>query len=320
MLRLTSPILRRITCSAFSCSVRAASAAAGGHLHHHRPARAVRGRIGCIRPVPHVARQDPHDATARSGAEVRERFSVEDVVVSDGTVVGVRDHGPSGESVVEKARVVIGADGRNSRVAWAVHAQHTRTSHARARYTFWSGLPIDAFTIGVRDDRAFPTIRTNDDLSCCSSPARPRTSRHSKPPSRAATSPPSIGHPSSPSASARQPARSGSSAAASPTSSVPHTDRAGHSSAMPATPKTRSRRRASPTPSATPNGACCPGRGVEWPEHVRRRDVGLPEEPGHPRAAYVRIHRRPRVSSLPRRRWDRYSPQSRPISMPRRVP
>ena len=41
------------------------------------------------------------DAAAHAGAEVRERFTVEDLVVEDGSVVGIRGRGPSGGSVLE---------------------------------------------------------------------------------------------------------------------------------------------------------------------------------------------------------------------------
>ena len=57
------------------------------------------------------------DAAAAAGAEVREGFTVEEVIVEDGAVVGIRGHDAGGTSVVERARVVIGADGRNSHVA-----------------------------------------------------------------------------------------------------------------------------------------------------------------------------------------------------------
>src|SRR4051812_6411885 len=61
------------------------------------------------------------DAAARAGAEVRERFTLDEVVIDDGgTVVGIRGHGEGGATVTERARVVIGADGRNSQVAGAV--------------------------------------------------------------------------------------------------------------------------------------------------------------------------------------------------------
>ena len=56
------------------------------------------------------------DAASEAGAEVRERFTVEDIVIEDGAVVGIRGHDEGGKSVLERARVVIGADGRNSRV------------------------------------------------------------------------------------------------------------------------------------------------------------------------------------------------------------
>src|SRR5437899_8845010 len=64
------------------------------------------------------------DAASEAGAEVREGFTVDEVVVEDGTVVGIRGHDKDGAPVVERARVVIGADGRNSRVAKAVQPEH----------------------------------------------------------------------------------------------------------------------------------------------------------------------------------------------------
>ncbi|MEA3184029.1 MAG: hypothetical protein QOJ74_506, partial [Ilumatobacteraceae bacterium] len=60
------------------------------------------------------------DAAAAAGVEVREHFSVEDVMVEDGVVVGIRGHGNGAPTVTERARVVIGAVGRNSRSAKAV--------------------------------------------------------------------------------------------------------------------------------------------------------------------------------------------------------
>ncbi len=60
------------------------------------------------------------EAAADAGAEVRERFTVDDVLVESGAVVGIRGRNDGGSSVVERARVVIGADGRYS---------HTRRSN-----------------------------------------------------------------------------------------------------------------------------------------------------------------------------------------------
>src|SRR4051812_11286049 len=63
------------------------------------------------------------DAAADAGAEVREGFTVEEVLVEDGAVVGIRGHDAGGSPVVERARVVVGADGRNSHVVRAVHPE-----------------------------------------------------------------------------------------------------------------------------------------------------------------------------------------------------
>lgn len=107
------------------------------------------------------------EAAAAAGVEVREGFTVEDIVIEDGTVVGIRGHGDGGESVVERARVVIGADGRNSRVAKAVQPEQYNSKPVLANlyYTFWSGVPVDRIHIRIRDDRAIASTPTNDGLT-----------------------------------------------------------------------------------------------------------------------------------------------------------
>ena len=45
------------------------------------------------------------DAAVQAGAEMRERFTVEEIVVEDGVVVGIRGHDEGGNSVVERARI-----------------------------------------------------------------------------------------------------------------------------------------------------------------------------------------------------------------------
>ena len=63
------------------------------------------------------------DAAAEAGAEVMEGFTVEEVLTEDGRVTGVRGHGGRGGTVTERARVVVGADGRHSLVARAVRPE-----------------------------------------------------------------------------------------------------------------------------------------------------------------------------------------------------
>jgi flavin-dependent dehydrogenase len=80
---------------------------------------------------------------------VRERFTVDEVVVEDGAVVGVRGHGEDGRQVAERARVVVGADGRNSHVAKAVALEqyHDKPKLQWSYYTYWRDLPVNGFEI-----------------------------------------------------------------------------------------------------------------------------------------------------------------------------
>ena len=107
------------------------------------------------------------DAAARAGAEVRERFTVEDVLTEDGKVVGIRGHGEGGGTVVERARVVIGADGRNSQVARVVRPEqyHEKPVLQGGAYTYWSDFPVDGFETVIRPDRGFAALPTNDGLT-----------------------------------------------------------------------------------------------------------------------------------------------------------
>jgi len=108
------------------------------------------------------------DAAAEAGAEVREGFTVSEVVVEDGRVAGVRGHGGNGRTVTERARVVVGADGRHSLVARAVRPEryHEKPQLLAGYYAYWSGLPMDGhFQTWVREYRGFAAWPTNDDLT-----------------------------------------------------------------------------------------------------------------------------------------------------------
>src|SRR5688572_32850523 len=59
------------------------------------------------------------DAAAEAGAEVREGFAVDDILIEEGQVTGIRGSA-SGKSFTEHARVVVGADGISSLVARSV--------------------------------------------------------------------------------------------------------------------------------------------------------------------------------------------------------
>jgi len=108
------------------------------------------------------------DAASEAGAEIREEFTVEDVVIDDGRVIGIRGHGKGGESVTELADVVVGADGRYSLVAKAVAAEqyNERPQILSGNYTYWSDLPMDGrFEVYVRPGRGWAAAPTHDGLT-----------------------------------------------------------------------------------------------------------------------------------------------------------
>ena len=108
------------------------------------------------------------DAAAEASVEVREGFSVESIVFEGDRVTGVRGHGKGGATVTERARVVIGADGRHSLVAQAVNpAQYDEKPPLLAGYyAYWSGLPMEGrFETYVRPSRGMAAWPTNDGLT-----------------------------------------------------------------------------------------------------------------------------------------------------------
>jgi 2-polyprenyl-6-methoxyphenol hydroxylase-like FAD-dependent oxidoreductase len=110
------------------------------------------------------------DAAAEAGAEVREGFTVTDIVLSDGRVTGIRGRDGSGRAVTEQARVVVGADGLHSLVARAVRPDqyHDRPRLQSSYYTYYSGLPMQGrYEVHLRFDhgRGFGAMPTNDDLT-----------------------------------------------------------------------------------------------------------------------------------------------------------
>lgn len=107
------------------------------------------------------------DAAVEAGAEVREAFTVEDLLFDDGRVIGIRGHAKGGRSIEERARVVVGADGRYSLVAKAVDAPRYRERPPleAAYYAYWSGVPVSGFEVYIRPDRSWGAMPTHDGLT-----------------------------------------------------------------------------------------------------------------------------------------------------------
>ncbi|MGH9026915.1 MAG: NAD(P)/FAD-dependent oxidoreductase [Acidimicrobiia bacterium] len=108
------------------------------------------------------------DAAREVGAEVREEFTVEELVFQDGRVVGIRGHERGGQTVTERADVVVGADGRFSLVARSVGPEqyHEKPPLLCAYYSYWSNLPMHGrFEQYARPAQGFAAVPTNDGLT-----------------------------------------------------------------------------------------------------------------------------------------------------------
>jgi 2-polyprenyl-6-methoxyphenol hydroxylase-like FAD-dependent oxidoreductase len=110
------------------------------------------------------------EAAAAAGAELREGFTVEEILRDGDRVTGVRGRTRDGQTVTEHARIVIGADGRGSAVARAVGPEryHEVPNLAAVYYAYWSGLPAGGFETFVRAEhgRGWAALPTNDGLTC----------------------------------------------------------------------------------------------------------------------------------------------------------
>lgn len=106
------------------------------------------------------------DAASASGAELRSRFRVTDLLYDGERVTGIR--GMSNRAPVEEyAQIVIGADGRGSRVSQRVKAANY---NAKPRlegtfFTYWRDVSIDGLEFYVRPHRGIYAWPTNDGLS-----------------------------------------------------------------------------------------------------------------------------------------------------------
>jgi flavin-dependent dehydrogenase len=105
------------------------------------------------------------DSAIEAGAELREGFVVDDLVFEDGRVVGVEGRA-GGTSVRERARIVVGADGRNSGVAKRVGAPAYQEVPTLTvwYFSYWSDVAGDGLELYQRGRRIIFGFPTNDRL------------------------------------------------------------------------------------------------------------------------------------------------------------
>ncbi|MGB7069575.1 MAG: NAD(P)/FAD-dependent oxidoreductase [Pyrinomonadaceae bacterium] len=108
------------------------------------------------------------DAAAEAGVEVRENCPVDEIIMDGDRVTGVRCTSKGESPVTENARVVIGADGRNSIVARAVDATKysEKPTFACWYYAYWSGVPVNGIEFYLRPELAIGYIPTNGGQVC----------------------------------------------------------------------------------------------------------------------------------------------------------
>lgn len=110
------------------------------------------------------------DAAREAGAEVREGFSVSKLLRDDaGAVCGIEGRGSDGETVTERARIVIGADGRNSMVAKEVAPEEYNAlpGITCGYYSYFEGYPHDnRIEVHFGDGLACFVFPTSDGQVC----------------------------------------------------------------------------------------------------------------------------------------------------------
>ncbi|MEU6878428.1 NAD(P)/FAD-dependent oxidoreductase [Streptomyces sp. NPDC046712] len=108
------------------------------------------------------------DAATEAGVEVREGFTVEELLFDGPVVTGIKGHSKEGGPAVDHARITVGADGLHSSVARATGASgYAEKPKINAYYyTYWAGLPMHGtYEAYDRGDCAFAAWPTNEDLA-----------------------------------------------------------------------------------------------------------------------------------------------------------
>jgi flavin-dependent dehydrogenase len=106
------------------------------------------------------------DAAVEAGVELRRNFRVSQVLWDGDAATGVRGEA-GGTETVEMARVIIGADGRNSRIAQLVQtSSYDEVPPLQGTYfAYWAGLPLSRLELHIRPGRGVYAFPTNENLT-----------------------------------------------------------------------------------------------------------------------------------------------------------
>lgn len=103
------------------------------------------------------------DEAVAAGVEYRDRVNVTDIIEENGQVVGIRFTDENGQDEA-RAQIVIGADGRHSKIAKLVGAEESN-AHSNAQgtyYAYFEDLPLNDMEFISRPGRMFYAWATND--------------------------------------------------------------------------------------------------------------------------------------------------------------
>ena len=108
------------------------------------------------------------DAAVAAGAELREGFLVEEILMNGDTVTGISGRGRDGANVRETAKFVVGAEGHHSLVARTVNAEEYRSREALTGgyYSYFSGIDMADAEVYVTDAGGVLAFPTNDGRVC----------------------------------------------------------------------------------------------------------------------------------------------------------
>jgi flavin-dependent dehydrogenase len=125
------------------------------------------GLPACIGPRRTVLDKILVDAAVAAGVELRAGFSVTDLQMAEGKVTGIRGRTKQGTLVAENASIVIGADGKRSKIAQLVEAPLYREHPSLTCWymAYWSDFPSDALELNWRPGRLVLSFPTNDGLT-----------------------------------------------------------------------------------------------------------------------------------------------------------
>jgi 2-polyprenyl-6-methoxyphenol hydroxylase-like FAD-dependent oxidoreductase len=108
------------------------------------------------------------ESAIESGAELIDGLVVDEMLWSEGRVVGVEGRVRGGAKTKLQARIVVGADGLHSTVARSTGANAYREHPALTGvlYSYWSGLSHIGAHFYARPGQLILVWPTNDDLTC----------------------------------------------------------------------------------------------------------------------------------------------------------